>query len=372
MLHKFNIYIYKEFNTYMASEVSELENKLVTFVESHHPETFSAQDVANLRRNVIIHFFQISGPPRNDSTRVIYVVKLIMEKIQSKVKSIINMPREVNDTLKLFKLCMECQSIIGRGNIQMIEPPVSPEYIDNFYSLVKRNINEYHAKVLKLWADVLFSKGKITQPAIDETQTRVNTKDGYERKMRELYGNPSGTVWTPPGRIKNNLDESVLLNFLTLFHVATPAQMTARYDNIGPLDSIVLSIISQFIPLDNRGGFPLIPTAKHEPEPEPEMNMLHLTCVVILTPSQTPSPPVLAYLSSDVLDQCVQSVKRFPTTDEFIKYMDTRQIVKVAAFTQSPPPPHPSAPPYDPHGGKKTRRRMSKKHKHFKKSRHHR
>jgi hypothetical protein len=354
----------------MASEASELENKLVAFVEGHHPETFSAQDVVNLRRNVIIHFFQISGPPRNDNPHVLYVVKLIMENIQSKVKLIINMPQDVDDTLKLFKLCMVCQSIIaGRGNIQMIEPPVSPDYRDTFHSLVKRIINEYHAKVLKLWADVLVKTHKITQPAIDEMKLRVSAKDGYEQKMRELYGNPSGTVWGPRGHIKNNLDESVLLDFLTLFHVATPVQITARYDNIGPLDSIVLSIISQFMLIDNRGGFSII----HAARPESEINMLHLTCVVVLTQTQTPSPPVLAYLSSDVLDQCVKKVRRFPTTDEFIMYMKNRMIEKVAAFTQPQSHPPPSAPSLDSlGGGKKTRRRMSKKHKHFKKSRHNR
>jgi hypothetical protein len=68
-----------------------------------------------------------------------------------------------------------------------------------------------------------------------------------------------------------------------------------------------------------------------------------------------------------------KTTPRFPTTDEFIKYMNTRMIEKVAAFTQSQSPPQPSAPSFDSlDGGKKTRRRISKKHKHFKKSRHHR
>ena len=41
----------------MASGASKLENELVAFVEGH-PETFDQQDVVNLRRNIIIHFFQ--------------------------------------------------------------------------------------------------------------------------------------------------------------------------------------------------------------------------------------------------------------------------------------------------------------------------
>jgi len=351
----------------MASGASKLENELVAFVEGH-PETFSQQDVVNLRRNIIIHFFQIVGPPHNAHPHVISVVKLIMENIQSKVKPI-NTSQDVKDALELFNLGVTCQTIInGRGNILMLEPPSPPDYRDNFYSRVKRHVNEYHVKVLKLWADALVRKGEMTPTAIAEMQTRVGAKDGYERKMRELCGNPSGMVWG-----KTNLNESVLLDFLTMFHVATPAQMTAKYDNIGPLDHIVFTIISQFVPMDNVSG---IPTGNHETE----LNLLNLKCVVVmLPPSQSPTPPIFAYLSSDVLDQCVQSVGRFPTAEEFNQCLSKRMIEKAAAFAVPPPPsaaphpPPPSAPElHELDGGKKTKRIMSKKRNHSKKSRHHR
>jgi len=172
---------------------------------------------------------------------------------------------------------------------------------------------------------------------------------------------------------KTNLNESVLLDFLTMFHVATPAQMTAKYDNIGPLDHIVFTIISQFVPMDNVSG---IPTGNHETE----LNLLNLKCVVVmLPPSQSPTPPIFAYLSSDVLDQCVQSVGRFPTAEEFNQCLSKHTIEKAAAFAVPPPPsaaphpPPPSAPElHELDGGKKTKRRMSKKRNHSKKSRHHR
>ena len=351
----------------MASGASKLETELVAFVEGH-PETFDQQDVVNLRRNIIIHFFQIVGPPHNAHPHVISVVKLIMENIQSKVKPI-NTSQDVKDALELFNLGVSCQTIIkGRGNILMLEPPSPPDYRDNFYSLVKRHVNEYHVKVLKLWADALVRKGKMTPTAIAEMQTRVGAKDGYERKMRELCGNPSGMVWGPPGHVKNNLNESVLLDFLTLFHVATPAQMTAKYDNIGPLDYIVFTIISQFVPVDNVSG---IPTGNHETE----LNLLNLKCVgVMLPPSQSPTPPIFAYLSSDVLDQCVQSVGRFPTADEFNQFVSKQTIEKsVALAAPAPSAPPPSAPAlHELDGGKKTRHIMIKKRNHSKKSRHHR
>jgi hypothetical protein len=67
----------------------------------------------------------------------------------------------------------------------------------------------------------------------------------------------------------------------------------------------------------------------------------------------------MAYLSSDALDQCVKSVGRFPTTDQFIKYMNTLMIEKAAAFSAPPPASAPQLHELD--GGKRTRRKMNKK-----------
>jgi len=179
--------------------------------------------------------------------------------------------------------------------------------------------------------------------------------------MRELYG--------PPGHVKHNLNESVLLDFLTLFHVATPAQMIAKYENIGPLDHIVFAIISQFVPTRIVNEYGPIPTGNHASE----LNVVNLSCVVVAKPYTREAyipHPVMAYLSSDVLDQCVRSVGHFPTMEQ---YMNTRMIEKAAAFLAPPPPPPPaSAPPLDVlDGGKKTRRKANKKRKHSKKNRHH-
>jgi hypothetical protein len=242
-----------------------------------------------------------------------------------------------------------------------------PPHSGIMWSLVKRQINEYNMKVLKLWADVLIreerEEGKITQAAIDAMQAHVSAKDGYERKMRYLYGNPSGIAF---GR--NNLDDSVLVEFLTLFHVATPAQMTAQYDNLSSLDQIVGSVISQFVPTLIVNGYGPIPTGNHASE----LNVVNLSCVVVAKPYTREAYiqlPVMAYLSSDVLDQCVQSVGHFPTTDQFMQFMNARMNEKAAAF--SPPPPA-SAPPLEElDGGKRTRRKANKKRKRSHKTRHH-
>jgi cell division septation protein DedD len=123
--------------------------------------------------------------------------------------------------------------------------------------------------------------------------------------------------------------------------------------------------------------FPM-PTGKHNSE----LNVLRLTCDVVAKPIQrTPGiapdvqSPVLAYLSSDMLDKCVQSVGQFPTTDQFIQYMNERMIEKAAAFSAPAPPPPPppaSAPPLSEiDGGRKNTRRKAKKNKNVRRSHRH-
>jgi hypothetical protein len=380
----------------MASGASKLENDLVAFVESH-PETFSLQDVVNMRRNIIASFALMEGIHNETKPGVGGLASMILSAIDKKLedKTIIT-SQDVKHPLTHFDLCVEflnrfLNPLCGTerdhipggytGNptpyavcLKMRERVVHST--GHTWKLVNRKINEYQVKVLKLWADVLIHDGTITQPAIAEMKTSVSAKDGFERKMRELCGNPSGMIWGPPGHIKNNLDESVLLEFLTLFHVATPAQMTSSYGNIGPLGFIVFSVISQFVPLNMVNGtpdIPSLPTGQHNSK----LNTIHLTCNVVAKPYQrTPDfvqSPIMAYLSSDVLDQCVQSVGRFPTTDEFLS---ERMIEKAAAFSAHPPPPSaaplPSAPELSDLGGgrKKTRRNPTKKRKHSKKIRH--
>ena len=145
------------------------------------------------------------------------------------------------------------------------------------------------------------------------------------------------------------------------------------------MDGIGFGIMSQFMPIHNAHGCSHIPQSKKH---ESVLNMMHLTCNVVQKnpPGSGPNTvqlPVMAYLSSDVLDQCVQSVGRFPTTDQFIQCMNARIIEKAAAFAAPPPQPPPpvaSAPLLNELDGgrKKTRRIMRKKRKHSKKSRQHR
>jgi hypothetical protein len=223
--------------------------------------------------------------------------------------------------------------------------------------------------------------------AIAQMKTEVDAKDGYERKMRALIAECGGGF-----SFKQNLDESMLLKWLTLFHVAIAkdpymTNLTKKYDNEGKastLDGIIFGIISQFVPINNVSGYSYIPQSnKHESE----LNMLHLTCNVVeknppVSGPNAQQPPVCAYLSSDVLDQCVQSVGRFPSTDEFMKFLQTKKDTETtrtfepldSSFWEPTSPTSetsetsPTSPTSPSEGGKKTRRKTNKKLKNVKKS----
>lgn len=384
----------------MASGASPLENELVAFVEGH-PETFSPQDVVNMRRNIIFSFGFVAGGNGNDPNKraLGVLVSDVLTHISKKVnvKSITTF-QDVQYVLNQFELSVEfintflerlCKTernynpggYVSGGPThysecekqrEWIHPVSRPLYSGeiNIFESVKIKINEYQSRVLKLWADALIREGKITPTAIAEMQAAVTGADGYERKMRELFEQCGG------GAFKSNLDESMLLNWLTLFYVAPIEQMTKTYSNLGSLDRIIFGIISQFVKLNNVYKFPYIPQSNNH---DSELNILHLTCNIInKDPTQKPSPsqpPVMAYLSSDILDQCVQNVGHFPTTDEFIQCLNIRMIEKAAAFAPPSAPP-PSAPPLSElaefGGGKKTTRKTNKQCKKCKKSRHHR
>lgn len=400
----------------MASDASPLENELVAFVEGH-PETFSPQDVVNMRRNIIYRFGFVNGGNGTDPNRraLGVLVNDVLTHISKKVNgtSMNAFHDDVQYLLNQFELSVEfinaflerlCNTernynpggYVSGGPThrsecekqrEWIHPSSRPLYAGeiNIFEFVKIKINEYQSRILKLWADGLIHEGKITPDAIAEMHAAVAGAEGYERKMRQLYEE----CYDVRSGVKPNLDESMLLKWLTLFHVAKIEQMIKTYDNLGSLDQIVFGIISQFVPLHNVHGHSYIPQSKNH---DSELNMLHLTCNVIARNSGQ-QLPVRAYLSSVVLYQCVQSVGRFPTTDQFMQFLSKRMIEKAAAFAAPPPPPtvpaslssispppvfpqsfssqQPSAPPYDVYdGGKKTRRKANKKRKHSKKSRH--
>ena len=388
-------YKYKYILT-MASEASPLENDLVAVVETH-PEIFSPQDIVNMRRKIIFTFGMVAAP-KGVSTQYTEVIGLsgiataILIHVSNDVnKKIINTSRDVHDVLHQFEFCVEfinkfltklCHNErswhFGSGSnssptpkmycetmSQCVIPHSSQHYtghgVPNIFELVKKKINEYQSRILGLWADVLIREEKIKTKEVTEMETSVNSApDGYEGIMRQLFEECGGYS------TKQNLDDSMLFKWLTLFHVAIKKdvhlrELTKTYDNLGSLDRIIYGIMSQFVSSRN------VQSSSHESK----LNVLHLTCNVI-EKNAGQQPPVYAYLSSDILDQYVERVERFPSTDEFLSTRMIEKATAAAAFSSQPPPPSappPSAPPlslFD--GGKKTRRKKNKKLKNVKKS----
>lgn len=380
----------------------KLEIDLIQFVNAHS-DSFTREEMDMIERGIIRALamrgcpFQSRGDAPTYQPGFSVIAQFILQILSDKTTKIeINTSHYVNYALTNFEVCVEliekflpalCANESGwthsgnggfagsnRWKCNHIANAVKqfwphhPNIFINFQSV----INRYQARILKLWADILIREDKITPAAVAKMHTEVvGVKGGYERKMRELLAECGGGY-----AFKPNLDEPMLLNWLTLFHVADGqlAELTKTYVNGGhasTLDGIVYGIISQFVRIHNAHNYShIIQSKKHESE----LNMLYLTCnVVEKNPGKNAvqQPPVYAYLSSDILDQCVKSVGRFPTTDQFIQYMNARMIEKGAAFAPPHPPPRESAPKLEElDGGKKTRRKRNKKRKHSKNRRH--
>lgn len=352
-------------------KLEKLEIDLIQFVNSH-PDIFDDQEIESIKRVIIRAFgmMQCGVPIRPDISiqkpGLSVIAQLILQTISDKITRIeINVSHEVNVAIKYFEVCVDfintflpdlCDTeqeggrpqgysglyFSNREKCKMISNALnnnwsgsSPNIFRNFQSV----INRYQARVLKLWADVLIHEKIITSAEIAKMRTEVDAKDGtgYERKMRELLAEcGGGYAFTP------NLDVSMLLKWLTLFHVAIAKDepymrnLTKTYTNGGKastLDGIVFGIISQFVPIHNASGYSYIPQSENH---KSELNILNLTCnVVEKNPqrSQQPlQPPVSAYLSSDLLDRCVKSIGGFPTTTQFVEFLNMVRQRKAEQF----------------------------------------
>ena len=376
----------------------KLETDLVQFI-NEHPETFSPEEEMKNIQRAIIRAFAMYDCPFVRSDHIKYkpglscIAQLILGTISDKITKggEINTTRGITKTLTNSEVCVEfidkflpdlCKTEdaytqSGNGGFlgsnkwkcDQIAGAVQSQW-SHFYPNIFKNfqtaINRYQARVLQLWADVLIREGKIMPTAIAQMKTEVNAKDGYEQKMSGLLAECGGGF-----SFKPNLDESMLLKWLTLFHVAITkdhymTSLTKTYTNGGKastLDGIIFGIISQFVPLHIVHGYShIIQSSNHESE----LNVLHLMCNVVQK-NTGQQPPVMAYLSSDILDQLVESIGRFPSTDEFLTTRMIEKATAAAAFSSRSPPP--SAPQlHELDGGKKTRRKTNKKLKNVKKS----
>jgi hypothetical protein len=384
-------------------KLEKLEIDLIQFVNSH-PDIFDDQEIESIKRVIIRAFgmMQCGVPVRPDYSAqrpgLSVIAQLTLQTISDKItRREINVSHEVTVAIRYFDVCGDfintflpdlCDTeqeggrpqgysglyFSNRQKCKMISNALnnnwsgsSPNIFKSFQSV----INRYQARVLKLWADVLIHEKKITSAEIAEMHTEVDAKDGtgYERKMRELLAEcGGGFAFTP------NLDVSMLLKWLTLFHVAIAKDepymrnLTKTYTNGGrasTLDGIVFGIISQFVPIHNASGYSYIPQSENH---KSELNMLNLTCnVVEKNPhrsQQLIQPPVCAYLSSDLLDRCVKSIGGFPTTRQFVEFLNMVRQSKAEQFLKKDSDLS-TVTTSSFGGGKKTIRKTKKKRKRY-------
>jgi len=376
----------------------KLEIDLIQFVNDHS-DIFSREEMDVIERGIIRGFamrgcpFQSRGDAPTYQPGFSVIAQFILQTISHKTLTReINTSQEVTDALTHFEACVEfiekflpslcanesAYTHSGNGGFigsnkwkcDQIADAVKqhwPHAYPNIFRSFQSVINRYQARVLNLWAEVLIRKKKIKPAMIAKMQTEVGATDGYERKMHELLAECGGG----PASFKPNLDASALLKWLTLFHVNSAkdhsmSNMTKTYAKGGKastLDGIVFGIVSQFTIHNASGDSSIIQSESHKSE----LNMLRLTCIVVEKNSVQqgqPQPPVCAYLSSDMLDQCVKKVGRFPSTDEFLKFL---QSTKDAEMTPTFEPLSPSfwVTPTSYEGGKRSRRIMRKKRTHF-------
>jgi hypothetical protein len=376
-------------------EPKSLENELVQFIENNS-NAFDDTDTdrtqsTKIKRYVIRYFALIDSPgcghylyfPRGRPGLVNIATKILTFIANNSFKTgEIVSSNQLILCLSRFNVCVELidtfldrfieTEIYNTGAkpfMRMIKQSVLPSSLQylNIHQLCQRKINRYHIQVLNLWVEVLIRENKIPKDILDETRRIVTTKEQYETLYRRLLGEIGGGY-----TINSNLPESVLLKWLALIYIGNIVDihkevLLKSFNNGGianTLDGVIFGIISQFVGINDKYNYRYIPQSdKHNSE----LNELMLVCNNLMQdPSST--PPVRAYLSSEVLDECVISLSgRFPTEQEFIQFINTRRIQKV----YSPPPPASTPPASAPElseldGGKKTKRNHKKKYKKYK------
>jgi hypothetical protein len=378
-------------------EQKPLESELVQFIENNS-NAFGDTDTDTTQstkiKRYIIRYFALFDSPGcghhsyfpNGRPGLVNIARKILTVIadESFKKGEIVSSNQIILCLSHFDVCVELvdkfldrliateiYNSAAKPYMLMIKQSVLPSSLPypNIHQLCQKKINRYQLKVLNLWAEVLIREDKIPEVLLAETQRIVTSKEQYEVQYRKLLDESGGGY-----KINSNLPESVLLKWLALIYVGNKVDthkqvLLKSFVNGGiasTLDGVIFGIVSQFVDINDEYKFQYIPQSdKHNSE----LNELMLVCSNLMQePSST--PPVRAYLSSNVLDDCVTSLSgRFPTEQEFIQFLNTRRIEKLSSLHAGPgPAPAPSAPPFEPDfdGGKKTKRNRKKKYKKYK------
>jgi len=354
-----------------------LENGLVKFVEDHS-ETFT--DVASIRRSIIRGFAtfqfhqQYGGTLRvqQDYTRpglkplAIAILQIIVDKMERNSKT----SQDVRNILDNFRLCVEfiqtfvivkdglCAHEMTHNGLggevsaaqlcidfmnSLVIPPRHLRFIPGFdlhqdnaiWNNAKMRINYYLSRVLKLWADILIGRNIITTAALQQMSQRMATPPPPQRPSKnrvDAFGNyvPMSAAEAAKAEIVATFGNPATMSLETLLNVLTFIHLTGHYDQM-QLDLFVTHgdglLVNRFVELKNVRGIGNSFIGSHVPN---ELNdELQLKCNVVGN-----ADPVQAYLSSDILDRCVESIGVFPSTKQFIDFLTMARQRKAEQFSK--------------------------------------
>ena len=376
-----------------------LENGLVKFVEEHS-ETFT--DVSSIRRSIIRAFatFQFhqqygnriyTGP---GSVRpglkplALVILNTIVDKMERNSKT----SQDIRDILDNFRLCVEfiqtfvivkdglcayemTHNGLG-GEVNAVQPCIDfmnslvipPRPLRVFasdlninhaiWTNAKMRINYYHSRVLKLWADILIGRKIIKEDRIKQMSQRMSSPAasgmrinafGILVDMSATEAAQSAIVATFGNPSTMNLE--TLLNVLTFIHLTDYQMQIDLFLTHG--DGL---LVNRFVELKNVRGIGNSFIGSHVPN---ELNdEVQLKCNVVGN-----ADPVQAYLSSDVLDRCVESIGVFPSTRQFVEFLNLARQRKAEQFLKKDSDVSTSTVTSSFGGGKKTIHKIKKRNK---------
>ena len=380
-----------------------LENGLVKFVEEHS-ETFT--DVSSIRRSIIRAFatFQFhqqygnriyTGP---GSVRpglkplAIAILNIIVDKMERNSKT----SQDIRDILDNFRLCVEfiqtfvivkdglcayemTHNGLG-GEVSAVQPCIDfmnslvipPRPLRVFssdlninhaiWTNAKMRINYYHSRVLKLWADILIGRKIIKEDRIKQMSQRMSSPAASGIRI-DAFGRtvPMSATEAAQSAIVATFGNPSTMNLETLLNVLTFIHLTSYTDQM-QIDLFLTRgdglLVNRFVELNDRGiGNSFI--GSHITN---ELNdEVQLKCNVVGNADS--SLPVQAYLSSDVLDRCAASIGSFPTTRQFIEFLNMVRQRKAEQFLKQDSAVSTSTVTSSFGGGKKTIHKIKKRNK---------
>jgi hypothetical protein len=381
-----------------------LENGLVKFVEEHS-ETFT--DVSSIRRSIIRAFAtfqfhqQFGGILRVQQhyTRpglkplAIAILNIIVDKMERYSKT----SQDIRNILDNFRLCVEfiqtfvivkdglCAHEMRHNGLggevssaqlcidfmnSLVIPPRPLRVFSSDLNMIhaiwrKANlcINFYNSRVLKLWADILINEEIIKKDRINRMSQRMAPLPPPPAKNRvDAFGNyvPMSAAEAAKAAIVATFGNPATMSLETLLNVLTFIHLTDYYSDQMQQDLFLTHgdglLVNRFVELKNVRGIGNSFIGSHVPNELDDE--LQLKCNVVGN-----ADPAQAYLSSDVLDRCVESIGGFPTTRQFVEFLNMARQRKAEQFLKKDSDVSTPTVTSSFGGGKKTIHKIKKRNK---------